>query len=229
MLRAAARLLMPSSSMGYTIPHDDWFAWVRESSRYSPDIAKIEQYSHQLYFSCDETQAGHWKNTLIEGAEYKFPGFTQQSFNYWNTDIPIYPPVAMPAKGFKNIMPGSPPIAKIKGQIFKITAEQLLALDIYKENTVQFTRERIRVIVPHRAIKWVKDRSIPDPEVEWYSEQGSMALTKERVCILRAWMYYGKREFWDPLINNYEFRSVSTHQSNQRPWCQEYYRLAKPE
>lgn len=227
MLRQAARLLLPKSSLGYTMPDDAWFRYVRNSTVNTPDIAKLEQYSHQLFFSCDETQAGHTQHSYLEGAEAIFPAFTQQFFNYWDSDNPVLPPVPMKTAGWKNPLPGYPPVARIKGHIYKISIPELVKLDIYKENTVQFYRERVRLVVPYRALRWVHDRDAEKEQFDFIAPN-SLGLTKERVAILRAWMYIGRPEYWDKLISTYDFHSVPTHTSNQRKWLEEYYRLQKP-
>lgn len=226
MLKRLARLILPRASVGYELPHDNWFTYLHDSSKFTPDIAKLEQYSHQLYFACDETQAGHFQHKYIQDGEFKYPAFTQQSFNYWDGG-PVLGAVPMKATGYQNALPNFPPIAKIKGMVYKITVPELIKLDSYKENTVQFQRERIRLIVPHRALKWVHDREAEKDQFDFIAEN-SLGLTKERVAIIRAWMYIGRPEYWDKVINAFDFSSVPTHMSNQRRWCPEYYRLPKP-
>lgn len=228
MFQNAIRALFPSRAAGYNLPDQNWFRYVRDSIKYSPDMAKLEEYQHQLFFACGETQKKHFHNRLLEGSEYKCPAFTQLSFTYWNPDSPIYPAVPMDSEPSKVFLPNFPPPAKIKGELHLIRPHAFYGLDNEYQNTVQFQRRRVRLIVPYRAVKWLKDKTFPDHDLEWYSEQGSMALTKERVVIIRAWMYIGRPEYWDKLISAFDFHSVATFQSKNRPWCPEYYQLKNP-
>lgn len=240
MFKAAARLLLPGSGYGYDLPPKNWFEQARQSTKYTPDIAKLEEYQFQLIFACDETQIRHVKYPLIEGGNYVCPGFTQSGYNYWLPETPFSPAVPMKTHGYRNPLPGYPPIAKIKGQLHAIRPYQFIAIDNYKENGVQFQRERVKLIVPYRVVKWLRDPSIAPLDMEPYAvEQGnpyvangnvpSTYTTKEFVVIIRAWMYIGIPKYWDQLITRFDYGSVPTFIAKNRPWCYEYYQLrAKP-
>jgi hypothetical protein len=225
MLKEAARMLMPQSKFGYELPHPSWFEFMKEETRYTPDVAKLEEFEYQLYFACDETQRGHSRHEILDG-EYKCPGFTQQSFNYWYPETPWDPAVPMETTNFINPLKGLPPIAKIKGEIHKIRPQSIIQLDSEKQNGVQFRRKKVRIIVPYRALKWVHDvNHIPD-DVEYVADNG-LGLTRERVCVIRAWMYVGIPEYWDKLLNSYSFHAVDTYEAKNRRWLKEYYVLRR--
>lgn len=236
MLKAAARLISPTSGYGYDIPDRNWFEYARQSASKTPDISKLEEYEFQLLFACDETQIRHVKHYLIEDGSYVCPGFTQSGFNYWQPETPFSPCVPMKTVGYKNPLPGYPPIAKIKGQLHAIRPYQFINLDNYKENGVQFKRERVKFIVPYRAVKWLNDPSVAPLDMEPYAiEQGnpyvangnvpSIYTTKERVVIVKAHMYIGIPEYWDKLISRFDYGSVQTYIAKNRAWCHEYYQL----
>lgn len=227
MLRTIAQKFLPSSPMGYNLPEKEWFAFARETTRYTPDIAVLEQHEWQLYFACDETQIGHMKYDLVGENQYKLPGFTQQSFNYWQPSDPFNPPVPLEATGYRNVMPNYPDIAKIKGQVLAIRPQAFLGLDIYKENGVQYERKKVRLIVPYRSIRRVSDHpGLPTVDIEF--ERDGLGLTFEHVCVIRAWMYVGIPEYWDKVISSYTHSSVQTYNAKNRPWCKTYYQLRKP-
>lgn len=227
MLKAAARLLMPSSSLGYKLPEKAWFDFARMAAKYTPDIAVLEQHSWQLYFACDETQIGHLKHNLVGEHEYKLSGFTQQSFNYWAHQAPFLPAIPMEATGYKNVMPGYPDIAKIKGQVLAVRPQAFLTLDEYKENGVQYLRKKVRIIVPYRALRKITDHpGLPTNDIEFMKD--GLGLTFERMCIIRAWMYVGVPAFWDSQISAFDYTSVQTYNAKNRPWCKTYYQLRKP-
>lgn len=227
MFRQAVRTLLPKSSLGYDLPDRAYFEHLLLETKYTPDIAVLEQHEWQLYFAHDETQSGHLKHDLLGESKYQMPGFTQKSFNYWDGG-PVFGAVPLEATGFIKPLPGWPDIAKIKGQIFLIRPKAFLTLDDYKENGVQFVRTKGRVIVPYRLTKFLHDTSYPDIELEWVSEQGHIGLTKEKVCVIKAWMYTGVPAFWDKLISNYDWRSVTTFEARNRNWCRTYYQVRRP-
>lgn len=227
MIKAAARRFLPGSSFGYALPDEHWFDYAKDETRYTPDVATLELHEWQLYFACDETQIGHQKNDVVGEAIYKCPGFTQQSFNYWDPKAPFLPPVAMEASGYRNPMPYYPEIARIKGQILLVRPQGLINLDNYKENGVQYTRKKIRIVIPYRALKRISDHpDLPTADIE--QEINGIGLTFEKVCIIRCWMYIGIPKYWDQLISAFDYTSVQTYQAKNRNWCKTYYQLRRP-
>lgn len=228
MFEAAKRLLVGDSHY-YNLPSSHWFDFARDNAKYSPDIAKLEEYDFQLFFACDETQTKHVKHNLIEDGSYICPAFSQKGFNYWQPEAPFLPPVPMAAENYSNPMGNMPPVAKIKGQLHAIRPYQFLLLDNYKENGVQFRRERIRLLVPFRSVEFLKDRYNLPERIERISEEGgkTIGITKEAIVIIRAWMYIGVPEYWDKLISAFDYKSVQTYTAKNRRWCHEYYQLRK--
>lgn len=235
MITAAIRKVVPT--YGYTAPSREQLWQAYEQTKFTPDIAKLEEYEWQLLFATDDTKKDHHKHDLLGAeAEYRFPGYTVKGFHYWDHDAPFLPPIPMktPEGSFINSMPFMPPIAKIRGQIFLIRPQRFMALDTYKENTVQYYRERVRLTVPYRAVKFLKEHHL-DPAFgvagainrEKYTGS-SIVTTTETTCILRAWMYIGRPEFWDPLISAYDYRAVEHFHSKNRRWCDTYYNIRRP-
>lgn len=227
MFKQAIRYIAPNSSWGYSLPLPSYFDYLREETRYTPDVATLELHAWQLFFACDETQPGHHKASILGEYQYKMPGFTQQSFNYWDSQIPFNPPVPMEASGFRNAMPNYPNIAKIKGQILLVRPQALIDLDNYREQGVQFERRKVRIIVPYRALKRIFDHpDLPTADIEW--EANGIGLTFERVCTIRAWMYIGIPKYWDKMISAFDWTSVPIYNAKNRNWCKEYYQIRRP-
>lgn len=225
MIRNALRQIAPK--LAYSLPDAAWLKYAQEETRYTPDVARLEEHGLQLYFACDETQKGHLKYDLVGENTYKCPGFTQKSFNYWDCEIPFSPPVPMEATGFHNAMPNYPDIAKIKGQILLIRPEALLKLDEYKENGVQYRREKARILIPYRALNYLHDvHKLPDDCAQVLSSK--LYLTVEKMHVIRAWMYVGIPEYWDKLISAFDYRSVQTFEAKNRTWCRTYYQYRRP-
>lgn len=206
-----------------------------EASKFTPDISKLEEYSWQLYFATDETKKDHFKHNLLGvDAQYRFPAFTQGSFTYWDPKIPFLSPVAMKEIPSRIDIPNLPPNAKIKGQVYLIRPQRFLELDRYKQNTVEYKRERIKLIVPYRQVEFLKDHNL-DPafgvqELFCRSdyEGSSITTSGETTCIIRAWMYIGRPEFFNPLLTAFDYGPVEFHYSNKRRWCEKYYHIRRP-
>lgn len=207
-----------------------------EDTKFTPDISVLEEYEWQLYFAPDETKKDHLKHHLVgDEREYKFPAFTQQKYNYWNHAAPFLPPIPMRSETPVNLMPYYPPIAMIKGEVYAIRPQRFLELDRYKQNGVEYQRERIRLVVPYRKVLWLKDHNL-DPSFgvqELFNRSAyagsSVKTSEERVAIIRAWMYIGKPQFWDPLISAYDYSSVEVFNAKNRRWCDQYYSIRRPQ
>lgn len=227
MFKQAIQKILPRSGLGYDLPDQALFQFLEQETQYTPDVAVLEAHSWQLYFACDETQMGHAKAVLGD-VHYKCPGFTQKTFNYWDPNVPFLPPVPIEATGYRNPMPFYPDIAKIKGQVLLVRPEALLRLDEYKEQGVQYRREKARILVPYRKIRSIRDHpDLPTDDIEIELAKG-LGLTFERIHIIRAWMYVGIPEYWDKLITAFDYGSVQTYESKSRLWCPTYYQYRRP-
>ena len=134
----------------------------------------------------------------------------------------------------ENVIHGLPPVAKIKGEVYLIRPQRFLELDRYHQNTVEYTRRRVRLIVPYRKVLWLKDHHL-DPAfgvttaVNRLNYQGkSVKTTQEFVAIIRAWMYIGTPTYWDPLISLFDYAPIEAFYGKNRRWCEQYYSVRRP-
>lgn len=237
MLKNIIRKVLPT--YGYEPVAPEFFYQMQEASKFTPDIAKLEQYPWQLFFAPDELKRDHFMHDKLAPdaghSSFQFPAFTQASYHFWDPPEAWNSPVPMKVEGFQNPLPFFPPIAKIKGEVHLIRPQLFhLSLDRYRQNTVEYRRERIRLIVPYREVKFLKDHNL-DPafgvqEAFARSEYtgSSIKTSEEKTCIIRAWMYIGEPQYWDPLINGYDYGHVETFSAKNRRWCQEYYSIRRP-
>lgn len=237
MLTKLIRKVIPT--YGYTLPPPEFYYQQQEASKFTPDIAKLEQYDWQLFFAPDELKRDHMMHRKLfvdQGlSHFQFTAFTQASYHFWDPPEVWDSPVPLKVEGFQNPLPFFPPIAKIRGEVHLIRPQLFhLELDRYRQNTVEYRRERIRLIVPYRKVEFLRDHNL-DPafgvqEAFARSEYtgSSIKTSEETTCIIRAWMYIGVPEYWDPLINGFDYNHVETFHSNKRRWCQEYYNIRRP-
>lgn len=199
--------------------------WLNESVRYSPDLSKLEQYEFQLLFSPDETQRGYPQYPLIEDSAFVCHAFTQKLYNYWQQRdgqlIPLEANAPAVVKYF-------PPNLRIKGEVHAIRPYQFRELDTWKQNTVQYRRQRVKLLVPFREVI-VGDYFDEDGKELPLCLQGKKGVTgPEQVHVIRAWMYVGIDSYWDPLLSPFNFHAVQHHES-RRKWLKEYYSYPKRE
>lgn len=230
----ALQSLFTSSSV-YSTPTREEFLSELEATKFTPDVSTLEEYDYQLYFATDNTKKDHLYHELLGDAKYKFPAFTQANFHFWDPPEPWTQPIPMELVNDHNVIRGLPPVAKIKGEVYLIRPQRFIDLDRLKQNTVEYVRRRVRLIVPFRHVVWLKDHNL-DPafgvqDTFCRSEYNgsSVRTTEERVVVIRAWMYIGKPEYWDPLITLYDYKSVETFYGKNRRWCEQYYSIRRPQ
>ena len=207
------------------LPSQHEVDWLCESVRYSPDLGKLEQYEFQLLFSPDETQRGYSQYPLIQDSAFMCHAFTQRLYNYWQQrDGQLIPLEASAPAAVKYF----PPSLRIKGELHAIRPYQFRDLDIYKGNTVQYIRKRVKLLVPNRKVI-VKDYYDEDGKELPLCLQGKKGIHSPfEIQVVRAWMYVGKDEYWDPILSPFNFHAVQHHTSRQE-WLKEYYSYPKRE
>ena len=199
--------------------------WLNEEVKYTPDNSKLEQYEFQLLFCPDETQRGYSHYSLIEDSVFECHAFTQKFYNYWQQrDGQLIPLEANAPAAVKYF----PPSLRIKGELHAIRPYQFRALDTYKQNTVQYTRQRVKLLVPFREVRLSDNYAEDGRELPSCLQGKKGVVGPEHIQVVRAWMYVGRDDYWDPLLNAYNFRKVQHHES-RRAWLKEYYSYPKRE
>lgn len=227
MLTKLVRAVVPD--YGYSKPTQGEILAEFEKTRYTPDISKLEEQPWHLVFVCDEFKKDHLKHHLLgEDKHYAGPAYTQKMFRFWDKrDDPTQSPIPMKALETENgFVRYFPPLARIKGELWYIRPLQFLTLDTEKQNTVEFRRQRVTTVLPHRPLVWLKD-PYKDPEETRSGFRPSTKLGDERVYIHRPWMYLGRRVFWEPHLTAYDFQHVPLFPS-ERQWCKQFYHVKKP-
>lgn len=207
------------------LPSQHEVDWLCDSVKYSPDLGKLEQYEFQLLFCPDETQRGYSQYPLIEDSAFVCHAFTQKLYNYWQQRdgqlIPLEASAPAVVKYF-------PPSLRIKGELHAVRPYQFRQLDIYKGNTVQYERKRVKLLVPYREVMkedYIELGGKPLPPA-LQGKKGT--LSPEQVAVVRAWMYVGRDEYWDSILSPFNFKAVQ-HHTSRREWLKEYYSYPKRE
>jgi len=228
----AARQFQAIVGSDINFPSTHEAKWLTDQAMYSPDLGWLEQFEYQWLFAADDTRINHSRHTLVSDCEFGATAYTTQPFNYWVLEAgDERVPVPMLSKGPSPIR-YFPPSLKVRGELLKIRTHQFLGLDTYKRNTVQFKRKRITVLVPYRDGTYVGNTDEYGPMLKPVPRalQGTkhFMLSKEKVYVIRAWMYVAIPEYWDNILDAgwRGFKTVNYYES-KRSWLKEYYDFPK--
>jgi hypothetical protein len=193
---------------------------------YTPDIVRLEKYTHQLLFVCDELMSARRDHFLIEAdIIHKVIGFTTDKFDYLlNPDG-----IALPIPREDGYV--------IKGEILVIRPNVFLKLDKFKLNRVQFVRRRVPITDPYRPYGvinngvthgyWTEDGTLL-PE----ALQGKkLWVGDEHLHTQEAWMYQPHPDYW-----GYQFkrrpeifdRVPRFQPKKEKTWLSEYFQYQNP-
>lgn len=200
----------------------------KEKEKWTPDHLKLAQYSHQYMFVVDSLKKAQLQHWLIkEAATMKATAFTSDlyvSYDYGlgnqAYNIPIPHEEEKKPKPYLSYMNAPPSI--IAGELFLISDYTVFEkVDRLKANGVKFIRKRVDIQIPYRREKWIKDVSkIPS---ELIPITPGRATTGWYTHNMKAWMYVGVKDYWEPLIDGgYLFKPTPLIKPNSE-WVEHYY------
>lgn len=204
-----------------------------EDNKFTPDAHVLDEYEFQLFFAHDQLQRNMTLYPMIEESAYLCSAFTTKNFQFFKSAVePDGIPIPMETELTEPLIRNLPFPAKIKGELHIIRPKQFLPLDIMLKNGVQFTRKRVRLIVPYRERRLFPTKDVhgrPLPKV-LQGKEGLTFWTNEKVYIIRAWMYVGNPDYWNDLLDvGYHFQSVKMFEPKQRTWLKRYYKYTRDE
>lgn len=133
----------------------------------TPDEFRLDKKRFNWVLEYGELMNGFPKHNLI-GCPPVNPAFTVENFSLWanrETGIPVALKFSHP-----NVMI---PKAKIGGELYALTKEEVIELDIYRQNGVSFHRKEVKILIPdhpnpieRRAFLYLGGKSWED-QVKW--------------------------------------------------------------
>lgn len=172
------------------------------ANRLTPDIHNLERRRAQLLFIHCELQKRHTRHGLVE--EYTVPlykVFTQESFTHMKYSEETDEIFSVAVRTKYHTIPHLP----ILGELCAILPHRLLELDKYKLNGVLFTRERVKITIPHRRKDLI-----------------AFPLFQEST----AWMYVGRPEYWNKQLDGgYTSSAVRAFGKNRDPSYTHFTRM----
>lgn len=182
---------LPNTKIKIEMPDADWREQADRRCDYTPDIWQLEKKRFQLTFVCDELQRNMIMHHQIgEYSRSVCKAFTKERFSLWRMNLGKVSRVIPLRTEFYGAE-----LHSIKGELYATVSQQYPELDKYKQNGVLYQRERVRLVIPTKTIKW----SYPEGH---FSETPS-------VYIGTAWMWIGIPEYWNNLLDGgYHFSPV---------------------
>jgi hypothetical protein len=201
-------------------------AWLNSLNTHTPDIAHLESFKTIRLFVPDDMKRDLKRHDLLGETVYEAQAFTMDNFFFWKKNLReesfTIPILTQQPQGLPKTMHFPSP-GKILGECHRIKPAQLIDLDRRRENGVQFIRKRVRLLVPNRMVHTTGYHKYQQPHDDPALNK-PVITTSERVDILKAWMYVGKSEYWDTLIDaGYSYTSVSQYHAKQRKWLGYYF------
>lgn len=195
-------------------------------TKYTPDIAVLEQKQHWLLFVCDNHMTSGKNHEVI--AHHRHPtqkrvrGFTADHFTFFQkrtdgTGIP------MPADRPDNRFTYS--ALKIKGEVHAVTPECIRRLDEHYQNGVQFKRVRVKILYPQTPHGMLVNKDVRGKPLPPALQGAKHFLLPERVDPITCYMYVGMRDYWTDLLDGgFAFEPVPIrYPEKDRNWLPKYY------
>ena len=183
------------------VPSQEFFNAAAQLSKYTPDMWRFGRVKSFLLFVPDEIMRGHSMNGLISGvSEFRGKAFTAEAdYIMWKKDVGIES-MAVPMQGpwqkhyLRNFkINGGPmyPLSRIQGELYKITVPEFVTkIDGYKQNTKEFNRQRVDLLLPYRI------------------QEGKQYSTEMFLQPVHAWMYLGIPKYWSDFIESPHFKPI---------------------
>lgn len=185
------------------LPTPDWIQEQHDKVKHTADAPYLERKEKHLLFVPDELMQRHREHHRLEEPTFLGTGFTNDTFSFFkyrNSGSPV--PIALDRQFQSN------PYSIIKGELYFVSPDNLIDIDYYKENEVQFIREKRIINIPFRPSR--------HPWVEGISQ-------------VSAWMYLAIPAVWeDQLDGGYEFNPVRLFES-RRQIFRHYYHYTRME
>lgn len=170
---------------------------IRQAREFTPDMADLERKPWHFLFVYDDMKEGMKGNPRLVGAEkVQYTVFTQNPCLVFERDIGkiSYPIAFRTTLKYQN----PPPFINLKGELYKVPFGSFLSLDTYYQNGVVYDRLKTTAIIPLTKL-FFKDRQHAE-NIFGHENVHAAFMSKKAVYRIPCYMYFGKEDYWDPLI-----------------------------
>lgn len=200
--------IVPKEARDITTPSQEWQKAVWESTKYTPDITLLEQYSYQRCFFYDEFMDNHRCHGLIkDNARYIGAAFTEEPYSLWKTRKGEHSQAVLLDKDYLNAGKHSVGKLLVKGQLHMVRPQMFPIIDTHKVNGVQFVRKRVKVTRHYRVL----------PSHVWYATS------------VWAWMWIGNNGYWEDLTSDFMMKPCRSFVPNDESIFEDYYLFSRLE
>jgi gamma-glutamylcyclotransferase (GGCT)/AIG2-like uncharacterized protein YtfP len=220
-------------------PDAKWIAEASQAHPNTPDLVWITRKPFHLLFVYGTQMRGHPQHELVmEHGAYMATAYTDGKFCVWKKRLgkESYP-IALDnsthlqeghlAAGWKRPDWAMPPRNRVQGELYAIEVNQLIALDRHFQNTLEFRRLRVPMLLPYRNLY-----KIPETPLQKHIDASLGIPPKDQVVTqsveiqtLKAWMYIGKSEYWSGK-EDHMFSPVNVYRP-RLAWLGDYYAFTK--
>lgn len=213
-------------------PHQPDAEWLGEASRMypnTPDLVWLSRRPFHLLFVYGTQMRGHPQHELVmEHGAYMATTYTDEKFSLWKKRLGKESfPIALENSGWRKPDWATPTHSRVQGELYAIEWEQLVELDKHFQNTLEFERKRIPLVLPYRNLYKIPGTPLQQA-IEWSLKippKDTVVTGAVAVQTMRAWMYIGQSAYWDDQLAHM-FTPVQTYKP-KLGWLGDYYAFTK--
>lgn len=212
-------------------PDAQWIAEASSQNPLTPDAWVLSRFQYQLLFVYGTQMRGHPQHELVmnHGA-YAATAYTDGKFSLWKKRLghESYP-IALEGSGWRRPDWARPPHERVQGELYAIQTQQLIELDKHFQNTLEFKRKRVPLVLPYRELFTVPGTPLQqaiDASLG-LDTKDQVVTTETKVHLVKAWMYIGCSEYWDEQLEHM-FAPVAIYQP-KIGWLGDYYSFTRTE
>lgn len=195
---------------------------------FTPDLWQLEmRKAHPVFIADDmmQTQPNH-KMVAEGGLSGFYPfhyGYTSQRYNFVKKNLGLKSfPIALDLRETDELPAFMVERHRIRGEVYALRAEQIIALDNHRQNGVQFTRTPVTINIGHRKnYKHTTTDSKGNKFIDY-------SLGREEMTSITAFMYVGREAYWKDQLEAgfFDFSPIDIIQED-RLWLKEYYQYSR--
>lgn len=198
----------------------------QQKLQFTPDYKELCQHRSRFLFVHDDMAQLQPNHPMVQvGLSGFYPlayGYTSRAFQFVKKDLGLKSfPIALDMRETGDLPMYMADKYRIRGEIYAIRPETFISLDTYKQNGVQFVRQKVNV-----NIGFQKQR-----RRKWFDASGherfEYLLDREEMISQEMFMYVGREEYWRDQLNGFfDFKPIPIIQED-RLWLREYYQYSK--
>lgn len=230
-------VLKPEEEVSEEPPPEPAFdqAWLDEAkaeTACTPDHLELEAKQHVRVFFYNGMMRGYpmferfVQPYLVVPDQEKCPrttwAWTREKFHLFNRVDGTLPVV------FEQMF-SSASIGRIKGQLFHVRPQCFFDIDNLLQNGNMFVRAKATFVVPFRKIVDAKDPVTMAESFGVDREEGALITTRMLYVPSRAWIYFGKKDYWSTRIDGgFMYKPGRLFiPKNELAWLEPYYFFSK--